>query len=138
MNPTDVLGPAVGGLVVFMVFAVPIVAIIAVMAVIMTLSTKRHRERMKMIEQGLVPTTTPKKSRRSYALIGWGAVLLAFGLALTVGMLISGDPDELTPGLMFGFIGLAMIIVHFVIASQRKREELPDNNGRADNPPPQT
>jgi preprotein translocase subunit YajC len=137
MGPTEVLGSAVGGFVVFMVFAVPIVAIIAIMAIIMTMSTKRHRERMKMIEQGLVPAS-PKKSRRSYALLGWGAVLLAFGLALTVGMLVSGDPDELTPGLMFGFIGLAMIIVHFVIAGQRKREEPPDNNGRTDNPPPQT
>lgn len=136
MSPTDVLGPAVGGLVVFMVFAVPIVTIIAVMAVIMTLSTKRHRERMKMIEQGLVPAP-PKKTRRSYALLGWGAVLLAFGLAMTVGMLVSGSPDELTPGLMFGFIGLAMIIVHYVIASQRRREEPPDTNGRTDNPPPQ-
>lgn len=137
MNPTDVLGPAVGGLAVFMIFAVPIISIIAVMVIILTLSTKRHRERMKMIEQGLVPAT-PKRSDRPYALLGWGAVLLAFGLALTIGMLAAGDAEEITGGLIFGFIGLAMIIVYLIISAQRKHDTPPNGSDRTDIPPPQT
>jgi preprotein translocase subunit YajC len=135
VNPTDILGPAVGGLAVFMIFAVPIISIIAVMVIILTLSTKRHRERMKMIEQGLVPAP-PRKNGRSYALLGWGAVLLAFGLALTVGMLASGDADDLTGGLIFGFIGLAMIAVFLIISNQRKHEPPPNgSDGKSIQPP---
>ncbi len=137
MNPTDILGPAVGGLAVFMVFAIPIISIIAVMVIVLTLSTKRHRERMKMIEQGLVPPP-PRKNGRPYALLGWGAVLLAFGLALTVGTLASGDADDITGGLIFGFIGLAMIFVFLVISNQRKHEQLPDQPDQKDSIPPQT
>ncbi|MFO7651945.1 MAG: hypothetical protein R6X13_11465, partial [bacterium] len=88
-------------------------------------------------EQGLVPPP-PRKNGRPYALLGWGAVLLAFGLALTVGTLASGDADDITGGLIFGFIGLAMIFVFLVIANQRKHERLPDQPDQKDSIPPQT
>ncbi len=136
MNPTDILGPAVGGLAVFMIFAVPIISIVAVMVVILNLSAKRHRERMKMIEQGMIPPP-PRQSGRPYALLGWGAVLLALGLALTVGALVSGKGEDITGGLVFGLVGLAMIAVYLVIARERRRDALPDESGRNGSPPPQ-
>jgi hypothetical protein len=88
------------------VFLIPILAIVLAMVVALNASNKRHIERMKMIEAGMIPSQP--KSKTGWALLVWGAILFAFGLALFISELAKRGGD-IEGGLIFGLIGLAMI-----------------------------
>lgn len=97
---------AAGLVAVIGVFLIPIVAIVFAMLVGLNASNHRHIERMKMIEAGMMPPQPKRKT--GYALLVWGAILFAFGLALLISEVVQGGKD-IQGGLIFGLIGLAML-----------------------------
>jgi drug/metabolite transporter (DMT)-like permease len=115
------LSSSFGGMaIVAIVFAPTIIAIIATMAIILAVVNRRHKERMKMIEQGMMPPP-PRKPKGNYnGLMITGAIFFAFGLALFVAELARGKVSE--GGLIFGFIGLAMLGCFATIRAGRKND----------------
>jgi hypothetical protein len=82
----------------------------------------RHKERLAMIERGIMPVDAIKP-RNGKATLAWGIGITAFGLAVLCGMLplgwragrgFSSYGPLLLPGLIVLFMGVALIIIHFV------------------------
>jgi hypothetical protein len=121
VNPSAYLNTFTGIFAIAMVFAVPIISVIAVLAIVLSVVNRRHRERMKMIEQGMMPPPPRKQTGNYNGLLITGAIFSAFGLALVAGELAGGGKD-LTGGFIFGFIGLAMLACFAIIRSARKNE----------------
>jgi hypothetical protein len=133
MDPSPYLNSVTGIFAIAMVFAVPILAVIAVMAIVLSVVNRRHKERMKMIEQGMMPPP-PRKQKGSYhGLLVTGAILFAFGLALFAGELASRGND-FKGGFIFGFIGLALLACFAIIRVARKNETADKSD--AYHPPP--
>ena len=113
----------------------PIISVIAVMAIVLSVVNRRHRERMKMIEQGMMPPP-PRKQKGNYnGLLIAGAILFAFGLALLAGALASRGTD-FTGGFIFAFIGLAMLACFAIIRAARKNEPADKTDIDRPEPPP--
>ena len=135
MDPSTFANSFTGMVIVAIVFAVPILAVIAVMAIILTVVNRRHRERMKMIEQGMMPPP-PRKQKGSYnGLLITGAIFFAFGLALFGGELASRGND-FHGGFIFGFIGLALLACFAIIRVARKNEPAVNGGVYPPSPPP--
>lgn len=75
-----------------------------------------------MIEQGMMPADAVKP-RNGKATLAWGIGITAFGLAVSCGMLPLGwrtgrsfldYGPVMLPGLIVLFMGVALIIIHFV------------------------
>jgi Na+/H+-translocating membrane pyrophosphatase len=107
--------------VVAIVFAVPIISVIAAMAIVLAVVNRRHKERMKMIEQGMMPPPPRKQKGNYYGLLIAGAIIFAFGLALFAAAL-AGQEGDFTGGFIFGFVGLAMLACFAIIRVARKNE----------------
>jgi phosphatidylglycerophosphate synthase len=124
-----------GVVAIVMIFGLPVVAILAVMVIVLALAQRRHRERMKMIEQGILPPPPRQTAKTYFGLLIWGVILLAFGLALFVGELAKKSND-ITGGLIFGLIGLGLIVCFAFIRGMRKKE-MPavDADKRSETPP---
>lgn len=122
-DPSSILESATGIVAIVMIFGLPIVAILTTLAIVLVVTRHRHRERMKMIEQGIMPPPpTRTRSGNFYALLITGAILFAFGLGMfLVGVLT--DEGELEPGLVFGTVGLALLVCFFFIRANRRRKE---------------
>ncbi len=135
MNPSSVLNSFTGTLAVFLIFGLPIVAVVGAFVVAIVASQKKHRERMKMIEQGIVPPPRVRRTGNFYPLLIIGAIFLAFGLALILGELAQRGSD-LTGGFIFGFIGLAMLACFAIIRVARKNEPADITETRPPAPPP--
>ena len=133
MDPAEIMSSFTGTLAVFMVFFIPILAIIAVMAIILTAVRRKHKERMKMIEQGLMPPL-PRRSGNYYALLITGAISFAFGLGMTI-LGIAGRSDEYEPGAIFGSTGLAMLICFVVIRALNRKKAARSEDGPNGRPP---
>ncbi|HEY8415563.1 MAG TPA: DUF6249 domain-containing protein [Thermaerobacter sp.] len=81
----------------------------------------KHRERMAMIEKGLVPDLTdsddekePVRSHRSRNRLETGLITAAIGLALTLGLYSLGFGPWLLGGLIPLFVGLANILAYLL------------------------
>jgi ABC-type uncharacterized transport system permease subunit len=137
VDPSAFIDSATGIVAVTLIFAPTILAIIAVLAIVLAVVNRRHRERMKMIEQGMMPPPPRKQKGNYYGLLITGAIFLAFGLALFAGKLAERSTD-LTGGFIFGFIGLAMLACFAIIRAARKTEPVEKNGGfpPAPAPPP--
>jgi hypothetical protein len=120
MDPSSFVNSITGVVAVVMIFAIPIVTTALIAAVILSVAGKRHKERMKMIEQGMMPP--PPRKTRGYALLGWGAVSAAFGLALLVAQLAAGSVADLEGGFIFLFVGAALIIVWLIRHNNQQQE----------------
>jgi NADH:ubiquinone oxidoreductase subunit 3 (subunit A) len=130
MDPSSIMNSVTGVVAIVMIFGLPIVAVVGAFVVALVASQKKHKERMKMIEQGMIPPPTRRRTGNFYGLIITGAILFAFGLALLVGELATKGGD-LEGGLIFGFVGLALVIVYTYLRIVRKKEPQPP-----DAPPP--
>ncbi len=117
--------------------------IIAVVAMLLRAkrSQNEHKERLLALEKGLPvppPAFPPIRKRNPYL---WGFVLMAFGLAISIGMLNEGDPDWVYGGVFF-FPGAAILIANLLHQRDLKREEKPEESssgeggGSAEPPPP--
>jgi len=82
VNPSAIIDSATGIVVVALIFAVPIIAVIAAFAITLSVVNARHKERMKMIEQGIDAAPPRKQKGNYYGLMITGAIFFAFGLAL--------------------------------------------------------
>jgi hypothetical protein len=132
------LNPLVGML-------IPIISILAgfgIAIVAFRMRMKRnqleHEERMLALEKGLPvppPSTPPVKKRNPYI---WGFVLMAFGLALSLGIMSEGDPDWVYGGLFF-FPGAAILIANLLhqrdLRRMEKTETHPSGEQEGDAPP---
>jgi len=134
VNPSAIIDSATGIVVVALIFAVPIIAVIAAFAITLSVVNRRHKERMKMIEQGMMPPPPRKQKGNYYGLMITGAIFFAFGLALFAGELASRGNDFMG-GFLFGFIGLAMLACFAIIRVARKNEPA-ENSGAYPPPPP--
>ncbi len=134
MDPSSFFNSITGIVVVAIVFAVPIISVIAAMAIILAVVNRRHKERMKMIEQGMMPPP-PRKQKGNYnGLLITGAIFFAFGLALFVAELAGGGKvDE--GGFIFGFIGLALLGCFAIIRVARKNEPTDKTDSGKPEPP---
>jgi len=99
----------------------------------------RHKERMVMIQQGLMPADAVKP-RDGKASLAWGIGITAFGLALLCGLAplllgrragSTGSLASIVPGLLPGlivlFMGLALIIIYFVTRPTPDAEQLEED-----------
>ena len=136
MDPSSVINSFTGVVAVVMIFGIPIVTTIMIAAVILSVAGKRHKERMKMIEQGMVPPPPRKQQGNYYGLLIAGAIIFAFGLALLVGEIASRG-DDLTGGLIFAFPGAGLLIAFIVIRANKKTEPArpEDSKELAQDPP---
>jgi len=128
LNPAAFFDSVTGMVVVAIIFAVPILAVVGALAVTLSLVNRHHKERMKMIEQGMFPPPPAKPKGTYNGLLITGAILLAFGLALLAGEL-AGKAKDFTGGFIFGFIGLAMLACFAIIRGSKKAR--PDENNDA-------
>jgi hypothetical protein len=129
MDPSSVIHSFTGVVAVVMIFGIPIITTILIAVVILSIAQKRHRERMKMIEQGMIPPPPRKPRGNYYGLLIAGAVILAFGLALLVGEIASRGND-IEGGLIFSFVGAALLIAFVVIRMNRKNEPAATEPGK--------
>ena len=98
------------------VLLIPIVAIIVVFALIGWGIYWDHKKNMALIEKGLYPKEAHgKRTSSAQKALGWRLGLTGFGVALLLGFFWGGTPDVALPGLIFGFIGVAMLIFFAVI-----------------------
>jgi hypothetical protein len=134
VNPEAFFDSVGGVLAVVGVFAVPILTIALIGALVSSIAKKRHIERLKMIEAGLVPPPA-RRSNNWYGLMITGAIFLAFGIALFVSELVSGDRD-IAGGLIFGLVGIAMLGSFAYIRSTQQKE--PPEPGSPGALPPKT
>jgi len=135
VDPSNFVNSVTGIVVVAIVFAVPIIAVIALMAIVLSVVNRRHKERMKMIEQGMMPPRPRKQKGNYYGLLITGSIFFAFGLALFAGEL-AGEAKDFTGGFIFGFIGLAMLACFAIIRVARKNEPADMPNSGSPEPPP--
>jgi hypothetical protein len=133
VDPTVFASTFTGMVIVAIVFAPLIISVIAVLAIVLSVVNRRHKERMKMIEQGMMPPPPRKQKGGYHGLLITGAIFSAFGLALVAGELASRGND-LKGGFIFGFIGLALLACFAIIRSARKNE--PADKLDAYQPPP--
>lgn len=124
MDPSGLFNSLTGLAAVVMIFGVPVIAMVGATVLILVISQKKHRERMKMIEQGILPAPPAHRTGNFHALIITGAIMLGFGLALLIAELTSGGGDTAS-GLIFGFVGLAMVLVYAYLRSVRRKESPP-------------
>ena len=135
MDPSVFFDSVTGIVAIVMIFGVPIIAIIAALAIVISVVNRRHKERMKMIEQGMMPPPPRKQKGNYYGLMITGAIFLAFGLAQFVAKLAgSGRISE--GGLIFGFVGLAMLACFAIIRMAQKNEPADRIEDRPPAPPP--
>jgi hypothetical protein len=135
VDPSVFFDSVTGMVIVAIIFAVPIISVIAALAIVLAVVNRRHRERMKMIEQGMMPPPPRQQPGRYYGLLIAGAILFAFGLALFAGELASRGTD-FEGGFIFGFIGLAMLACFAIIRTARKNEPADKTDSGKSEPPP--
>jgi len=105
------------------------------MAIVLAVVNRRHRERMKMIEQGMMPPPPRKQKGNYYGLMITGAIFFAFGLALFAGEL-ADKGNDFGGGFVFGFVGLAMLACFAIIRVARKNEPAGKTDACQPAPPP--
>lgn len=106
----------------------------------------KHKELLTMIEQGVVPEQYANASQMGglrehseRATRNWGVVLAMLGLALVVGLWPIGlmgagprFPLGLGPWMLTGFVplflGLGLLIVHYLTRKERVQEEMEEED----------
>jgi len=117
-----------GEIAVLMTILVPLGAFALVILIVRIISKSEvrqremvHKERLALIEKGV--TEFPEEFTKGINLpryMVWGFILSAFGLALIIGLAISGVWQGPVAGLIFLFIGLALLLFYRI---QSKKEE---------------
>jgi len=117
---------------------IPLGAFALVVLIVLIIFKSRNRwreminkERLALIEKGV--TEFPEEFTKSINLhlyMVWGFILSGFGLALIIGLAISGEWDGIVGGLIFLFIGLALLLFYRI---QLKKEEAKNITGTSHN-----
>ena len=101
-------------------FAIPIVLIVMLFTFIFKLVKARHEEKIAMIEHGL---TEAPSGGKGIVLLVTGLVFGAIGLALVIGLPIAGVAEKIVGGLVPLFIGLALIGGHYLTQKENRRNQ---------------
>lgn len=113
MNLESVLLPIMGLL-------IPIITILAGLSIALMALKHRakrneleHQERMLALERGapLPPAMVPPPRTKNPYL--WGFILVAFGLALSIGLATEGDSEWVWGGLFF-FVGIGILLANWL------------------------
>jgi hypothetical protein len=121
MNPEDVILPVMG-------LFIPIIAIVGGLGIALTAMRHQarkaeleHQERLAAIEKGvpLPPAMLPPARRRNPYI--WGFILIGFGLAMMLAMIIEGDSDW-GYGLLFTLPGLGILLANHLFGKAKQRE----------------
>ena len=121
MNAEDIILPVMG---LFM----PILAIVGGLGIALAAMRHQarkaeleHQERLAAIEKGvpLPPAMVcPPKRKNPYI---WGFILISYGLAMMVAMIIEGEPDW-GWGLIFMLPGLGILLANHLYSNAKQRE----------------
>ena len=120
---------------------VPIAFLVAIFGTVVLMRWFKHREILALAEKGLLPAQYAQymSASRGRGLLGWGIALVALGLALMIGLWPIGFvtqaphtgeslyPLNFGPWMLAGliplFIGLALLITHFLTRNNEKTPE---------------
>ncbi len=115
------------GLVEVLPFSIPIIAILAGVAIAIASFDYRakrnemeHKERMLAIEKGVALPSPPPQAEKSKNPYLWGFILIGFGLAMMIAMIIEGDSDW-GWGLIFLLPGIGILAAGSLYARQKER-----------------
>jgi hypothetical protein len=121
---------------------IPSAFLVAIFGTIVVLRWFKHREIMAMVEKGVLPEQYARYSRasdrpRGRGPMGWGIALTALGLALMAGLWPLGFaragmgglyPLGFGPWMLMGliplFIGLALLIIYYLMRREEKEGAL--------------
>ena len=109
----------------------PLIAMFIIVPIIIKQLTE-NKTRRQLIEKGLVDEKIkylfPDKPKDYVSSsLKWGMVLIAVGLAVFAGQMVSPDlKEEVTIGCMFTFGGLALVF-YYAIASKKSDKPKEDN-----------
>lgn len=105
---------------------VPLIAMSAIFGIVYVVVTARHRQRMAMIEKGLMPAELERRPD-PYQSLKMGMVAIGVGLGLLFGYLfhtyamIDADDDPLPYFVMVAIFGGAALIGHYFIVQRKQR-----------------
>lgn len=105
---------------------VPFVVMSAIFGIVYIIVTAKHRQRMAMIEKGLMP---PEPSRRTDPLhsLKMGMIGIGVGIGLLCGYLfqtfvmVDGKDDPLPYFIMVAIFGGLALILHYLIVQGKQR-----------------
>ena len=107
-------------------FDIPFFFLLAVVIIVLYTTSRRHRERMEMIQRGVDPSlfTGITTSRFGSKTLFLGLLGAAVGLAFLIGSFLThhGDEGMIVAGLLFLFGGGAMLLYWKLTAKDRDRE----------------
>ncbi len=84
----------------------------------------RHEMFKETLASGIYDYRLIRKQRRGTAVIGWGIVLCAIGVALLIGFMMLGIMEEAAiGGLVPLFVGLGLILCHLLVGRKTAQEE---------------
>lgn len=108
-------------------FSIPIIAMLIGLRIALSAfhyRTKRnemeHQERMLAIEKGVPLPTPPPQAEKSKNPYLWGFILIGFGLAMVIAMIIKGDNDW-GWGLIFLLPGIGILAASLLFARQKEK-----------------
>ena len=92
-----------------------------IVLIVYFVGSRRHKERMELIKQGINPASTKVPTQGTGSLL-WGLLLVAAGLGMVI-TFIAGYGDDATFGfgLVFLLGGVALIVYYKLTKPQRER-----------------
>ncbi len=105
----------------YLAYFTPIILTALVVVLIIALRWFTHKERMGRIAQG--QSEEPQKGKSHKTVLALGLVIGLIGLALTIGLVTLGIGPWLLAGLLPLFVGLAFILVSFILAPEKPKKE---------------
>jgi Ca2+/Na+ antiporter len=103
---------------------IPIVAIVMGIGLAIYGTHTKHKERLKMIEQGIIPQEEPKKP--TMAPLMWGLLLLGVAVGILLGNMfyeqlnLESETAALVLAILFG--GLALMAFYFIRRGKEQKE----------------
>ncbi len=107
---------------------VPLIVFAAVFGIVYVITSARNRERMALIERGADPKLFESvKRERPHSILKWGLLLFGIGLGIVIADIMvtnhSMSEDAAYPSMICVFGGLALIVAHYFIRKEEKKEK---------------
>ena len=107
---------------------VPLIVFATVFGIVYVIVSARNRERMALIERGADPKLFESFKRpRPHSIMKWGLLLFGVGLGIVIADIMvtnhSMSEDAAYPSMICVFGGIALIVAHFFIRKEEKKEK---------------